>query len=291
MYNLCLKPVFVEKAGFWANCGHCPYCRLVRRQEWQTRLTHEFNTQSCRALFVTLTYKDEFLPENRSLSKRDLQLFFKRLRKALGDRKIKYYAAGEYCPSTLRPHYHAIIFGVDNKDIDTVFKAWGMCDSAHFKAEVPQSKKCFGYTAGYSSKKLGADTLRDAKCIPEFQLQSAGIGKLWCLRHSSLYKKGFYRESGKERVLPRYYRKVLQISSDCYKSFVSAFTKKIDDAVFAHIKAVPHEFFGLTRGDAYYSALTAIRKECNARIVAAQKEWREKLSNLYPHKRKFAYGY
>ncbi len=47
------------------------------------------------------------------LRKRDLQLFFKRLRKNLSrfsDAKIRYFAMGEYGPVHFRPHYHFLLF-------------------------------------------------------------------------------------------------------------------------------------------------------------------------------------
>jgi hypothetical protein len=43
--------------------------------------------------------------------KRDLQLFFKRLRKAYPDVKLRYFACGKYGEQFARPHYHVILFG------------------------------------------------------------------------------------------------------------------------------------------------------------------------------------
>ena len=53
----------------------------------------------------------------QTLRKRDYQLFMKRLRKAFPNDKIRFYAAGEYGPKTLRPHYHAILFGLHLDDL------------------------------------------------------------------------------------------------------------------------------------------------------------------------------
>jgi hypothetical protein len=82
-----------------------------RANSWSVRLSDE-NRLHDYATFLTLTYNDENLPENQSLGKRDLQLFLKRLRKALHPTKIRYYACGEYGSHTYRPHYHLIIFGL-----------------------------------------------------------------------------------------------------------------------------------------------------------------------------------
>jgi hypothetical protein len=83
--------------------------------------------------FITLTYSDEHLPRDMSLSLREWQLFLKKLRKALSPQKIKTFHCGEYSPKRqrllgpttvhpdtvpdgLRPHYHAIIFGFSFPD-------------------------------------------------------------------------------------------------------------------------------------------------------------------------------
>lgn len=63
--------------------------------------------------FVTLTYNDDnliFADDEPCLFKRDLQLHFKKLRKHLEPRSIKYYAVGEYGDRGNRPHYHYLIF-------------------------------------------------------------------------------------------------------------------------------------------------------------------------------------
>jgi len=89
-------------------CGTCILCRGEQARQWAVRITHEAQQHETSS-FVTLTYSDEHLPEHNSLCYRDLQLFFKRLRKQMG--KFRYYAVGEYGDKTLRPHYHACIFG------------------------------------------------------------------------------------------------------------------------------------------------------------------------------------
>ena len=87
-------------------------CRIALSREWATRVLHESDywDHSC---FTTLTYNNEHLPKDGSLHKDELQKFFKRLRKYLGDRKMKYFACGEYGDEGHRPHYHAILFGID----------------------------------------------------------------------------------------------------------------------------------------------------------------------------------
>lgn len=43
---------------------------------------------------------------------RDVQLFIKRLRKAVSPSKLRFFLCGEYGEHTFRPHYHMILFGI-----------------------------------------------------------------------------------------------------------------------------------------------------------------------------------
>lgn len=69
--------------------------------------------ESC---FVTLTYSEENCPLNGLVSKRDAQLFLKRLRERVEPARIRYYLVGEYGDVSGRPHYHAILFGLNPSD-------------------------------------------------------------------------------------------------------------------------------------------------------------------------------
>lgn len=93
-----------------APCGQCQGCRLDRAQSWAVRIAHEASLYEDNC-FVTLTYNDDNLPTGGNLSKRDLQLFFKRLRKSIAPKRVRYFAAGEYGDKNFRPHYHVILFG------------------------------------------------------------------------------------------------------------------------------------------------------------------------------------
>lgn len=119
-------------------CGKCEACLSRKKNEWIVRLTKEFES-SISAYFLTLTYDDEKLPsrtvvmddvveEIQCVSKRDCQLFLKRLRKAIQPYKIRYYLVSEYGPKTLRPHYHMLLFNfppeLKNKIDKIVENAW-----------------------------------------------------------------------------------------------------------------------------------------------------------------------
>lgn len=110
-------------------CRHCLGCRIDYSREWANRMCLELKDNPS-AIFVTLTYSDEHLPRVESsdsiasgsvyvstLSKRDCQLFMKRLRKAYPTKRIRYYLVGEYGKRfSKRPHYHAIIYGLSLLD-------------------------------------------------------------------------------------------------------------------------------------------------------------------------------
>lgn len=119
-------------------CGHCIGCYLDRSRQWADRcmLEAEGHLQNC---FITLTYDDEHINKLYhlddcykvrsdnfySLDKRDFQLFMKNLRYQLDakfGKKIRFFACGEYGSKTMRPHFHAIIFGHDFSDDRILYK-------------------------------------------------------------------------------------------------------------------------------------------------------------------------
>lgn len=85
---------------------------MNRAESWAARMMHEAQLHEHNS-FVTLTYADDHLPPDGSLAPGDVTLFFKRLRKSLGGRKILYYYCGEYGENFSRPHYHIALFGED----------------------------------------------------------------------------------------------------------------------------------------------------------------------------------
>lgn len=95
-------------------CGQCVGCRLERSRQWAIRCVHEASLHK-KNCFITLTFDDEHLDPNRSLNKRDFQLFMKRLRKKYGE-GIRYYHCGEYGSINQRPHHHACLFNFDFED-------------------------------------------------------------------------------------------------------------------------------------------------------------------------------
>lgn len=144
----CLQPFFNRSERIPVPCGRCFFCRQRKRAQWTARLVME-NEAHSHSTFLTLTYSDECLPNPAYVSKRELQLFFKRFRKLLHPRKIRYYACAEYGEKRGRPHYHAILFNVKFSDLPLVEQAWGKGRVQLDCVEVGS----LAYVAGYVSKK------------------------------------------------------------------------------------------------------------------------------------------
>lgn len=123
---MCLSPISIRthKGRISVGCGKCVQCLQKRRSEWTFRLKIEL--RNCdSAFFITLTYDDENLPISGNLSKTDVQLFFKRLRKAQGaGQQLRYYLVGEYGEQNMRPHYHMIIFNLKPSIVVKVEEIW-----------------------------------------------------------------------------------------------------------------------------------------------------------------------
>lgn len=86
------------------------------------------------------------------LSKRDLQLFMKRLRKYLSkysNEKIRFYAVGEYGPVHYRPHYHLLLWFSDVKIFEIIQQAVSACwRYGRVRTEIPRGD-CAQYVAKY----------------------------------------------------------------------------------------------------------------------------------------------
>ena len=194
-------------------CGKCPHCRRKKKFEWTVRLIHEAESWKSKA-FLTLTYDDSHLPRDCGLHKDELQRFFKRLRKVFegSGRKIKYFACGEYGDRFGRPHYHAIVFGLDISDLGIVQRVW----RNGFVRVLPVTMFRFQYVAGYVQKKLDKESAAEkyGDLQPPFQLQSNGLGKEYCLGHAALlYERGYVGLwTGAKAGLPVYYKRILQDS-------------------------------------------------------------------------------
>lgn len=236
----CLAPITVPKKGYvdlrvQVACGQCVGCRVDRTEDWTTRIMHEV---ACHDLnqFVTLTYDDEHLPSNGSLVKKDFPKFMKRLRRFREREhvirypdpdkrpvlaKVRYFAVGEYGDQLGRPHYHAVLFGIDfadkhphskNEHGDQLYTSevldalWGKGHCFYGKVTVQSAR----YVAKYCIKKVNGQLASEhyGSRTPEFAVMSLkpGIGQEWFNRFSGdVYPSDFVVLAGKKRAPPRFY--------------------------------------------------------------------------------------
>ena len=216
----------LEPGHFLVPCGRCIACRINKQQEWSVRMLYELEVAK-KAVFATFTYSNEFLPADLSLRPDDLMLFWKRLRKRL-DRKIKYFACGEYGGRFGRPHYHAIIFGMDILDDDDMasLRASWPFGFVHCGTATVQSMK---YVAKYIFKKYGGDrevSEYDGRVTP-FQRVSKGIGLTFALKEGDKIKQRlFVSVNGAKVPVPRYFRSKLGIVKEDYKDVIKSMYDK-----------------------------------------------------------------
>ncbi len=212
-------------------CGQCIGCRLDRSREWAIRCVHEAQLYDANC-FVTLTYSEEFLPDDFSLDKRHFQRFMKRLRRHFDGQRIRYFHCGEYGEALHRPHYHACLFNVDFPDkiaikdglyrSDLLERLWrfGFCSIGDV------SFKSAGYVARYVTKKVYGDAAqKHYEVVSEetgevLQLASEyvtmslrpGIGRGWYERFGGdLFPSDECVIEGIIHKPPRYYEKLYQV--------------------------------------------------------------------------------
>lgn len=267
-----------EPALIKVPCGKCLGCRLDYSRTWADRMIYELDSNDGKGIFVTLTYDEQHVPPvfaadsngevcvdeegqpilfGYTLVKKDLQNFFKRLRKYYAPRTIRYYACGEYgrAPKTglfPRPHYHAIIYGLSLSDFDDLkFVKFNELGQPYYTSALFQSfwsiyhkktdsyepygmvrlsevsyKTC-AYVSRYCSKKALSDFDLPDRLLPEFTLMSRdpGIGYYYLKQHPDFFdtKHKFFSDmNGQVQTgQPKYFLDKLKLTDpDRYASIV-----------------------------------------------------------------------
>lgn len=207
---MCFNPMHLEKNDYSPTpCGRCYECKKRIVHAWGFRLMQE-EKKSISANFITLTYATTNVPITKggrlTLWKRDVQLFFKRLRKAhppgTKQPSIKYFAVGEYGGRTARPHYHVILF---NARIEKIQNAWQL-GNVHYGT--------VDYASVYYTLKYVMKNPRKRKDSRqrEFRLMSKGLGKSYVDKFGNYHRKAIKERmylnllDGKKIGMPRYYK-------------------------------------------------------------------------------------
>lgn len=234
-------------------CGRCIGCRLEYSRQWAIRCVHEtqLHLYNC---FVTLTFNEENLPATGSISVRDLQLFFKKLRQRIKryednnqvplDKrtKIKYIACGEYGDENRRPHYHAIIFGFfpfdakaysKNHQGDTLFTSEFLSDvwSNGFVTVGHATFSSCAYVSRYVIKKIKGDSAEEhyGGLTPEFLISSRKppIGGDWYDKYKNDLYGDFIIVDGRKLSVPKAYDRKLEKDNPTALQFIK-FKRKME---------------------------------------------------------------
>lgn len=239
-------------------CGKCVGCRMEYSRQWANRCMLELEYHDS-AYFVTLTYNDYHVPRvyypdpetgeaqlALSLCKRDVQLFMKRLRDHFPDDNIRFFMCGEYGPSSWRPHYHLILFGLHLNDLvyagtrrgNNYYKSSALERVWSRKQEIPNllGDTCVtpltsmgfvevgevtwntcAYTARYIMKKLKgpeSEFYERFNLVPPFVLMSRkpGIARQWYDDHPDYTDYDFINiktpQGGRKFRAPQYFGKL-----------------------------------------------------------------------------------
>lgn len=250
----CIQPLTL--ADRVVACGKCHNCKLRRVNTWVHRLQEEGKSWTT-AHFITLTYEDEKNTKDsdtarvtpngrRTLIKRDLQLYFKRVRKFskdYGGHSFKYYAVGEYGARSGRPHYHAIVFGAQ----EVVLRAKWTYGFVHVGTVTSGS---IAYCLKYISKGRIVPTDRNDDRQKEFSLFSKKLGAAYLSPGIIRYHKADPVSRNSVRIpggfmlpLARYYRERIftpqekeQIKNHFEKTYIEKMTELYNSIGFDYQK-------------------------------------------------------
>lgn len=184
-------------------CGKCIGCRLDYSRTWANRGYLESKMWQ-NNYFVTITYNEENLPENKSLVPEHLTNFIKKLRRN-GDYNgwqhtgIRYIAAGEYGDKLERPHYHLILFNC-NLPTESFYEPHIIKKETFWRNNIIEECWKYGYSsvsnvswnniayvARYITKKQYGEKSKEhyGDRQPEFFRASRkpGIGMTWLEEH------------------------------------------------------------------------------------------------------------
>lgn len=173
-------------------CGKCMSCLRDYQNAWSLRIQEEFIHYGY-GYFFTLTYNNDSVPTvadtdsgrlYQSVCKSHVQDWLKRfrtrlLRKNGRPKEIKYFITSEYGPRTLRPHYHGVLFGVDDIEFRLLLSEWNSLYGYTTYRLVP-AHLCGGasrYVAKYCSKGFFKNPYEEQGIVrPTFHLVSKGFG-------------------------------------------------------------------------------------------------------------------
>lgn len=239
-------------------CGNCVGCRQDTAEEWAIRCYHESMMHSASS-FLTLTYSDEHLPEDFSVSLREVQLFLKKLRKQYG-KGLRYFAASEYGTRTFRPHYHMLAYGVDFRSdrkvytqtpqgplytSETLANIWGKGFCTVGSVTLNSAFYCIQYVFDVRGGEQAAEryvqmnpvTGDIVTCKPEFRTMSRNLGQSWFNKYKAdTFPSDFLVIDGRQYAVPRYYQKLLEKEAKPVSRTLPAYDLTINSNEFRELQ-------------------------------------------------------
>lgn len=206
-------------------CHHCEGCRIDRRTLWEYRCTAEM--LKGRNAFCTFTYDDYYLPWSKgsflpTIRNDDFSKYLDRLRHYVNKipdsempqfcrKDFKVVAVSEYGSDRLRPHFHALFFGLDWLSFRKVIeKSWyaGIVDVG------PILRGGVRYILKYMDKEcngnLALSKFFDNGLERPKMFFSPGIGKEFFLAHiEDINKYGFIKVGTRCIPVPSYWKNKL----------------------------------------------------------------------------------
>lgn len=252
-YGNAWRPLGKLPETIYVPCGQCVGCRLEYSRQWAMRCVHEFEMAGRVGSFLTLTYSPEYLPADGKIHKDVFQKFMKRLRKKFGN-GLRFFACGEYGHRFKRPHYHAVIFGLQFSDLmlHTVKNGFQYYRSPTLERLWPYGFSLIGsvtfescaYVARYVMKKQKGDDIDES--LQPFVLMSRmpGLGHSWYEKYKSqVYPNDFivvrdgvtcrppsYYDALLEKDNPDLYEDVKKARQDKYRREESMTTEEYEIA-------------------------------------------------------------
>lgn len=226
----CVNPV---RRGAWlVPCGKCYWCKDKQATDWIIRLNEEY-FQHNSSLFVTLTYDDEHLPRSPTgfpvVCRYDVQLFMRYLRRR--GYKFKYYGVSEYGPTSFRPHYHLVLFGLDVDAYADILACW----NKGFISVYRLTGGAINYVSRYTLLNSELPDYILKSDYKPFKFVSKGLGRSYCddfdnVNYHRYTMDTTYLLNGYKKSLPRYYRnKIFEDSTKEY--FKDEYAKKTFEMV------------------------------------------------------------
>ncbi len=296
---MCIKPLTIKSNGTaWSKpgsivvpCGKCIECKIQYQNSWYIRLLEESKCHK-HLIFFTLTYAESSVPFYvekstgqiyRTVLQDHIQKWIKRFRinrqrrliengcskdLAAEKNKFKYWITSEYGPSTYRPHYHGLIFGLTKEDTYPLFNDWRTTFGFVNVKYIPLTDQkhrdiVLRYVTKYCSKgEFECPYVEHGKVKKTFHLISKKLGyeyinrlKSWHLHSNAnkydchycytsdylddILQKRNYVHNGFTYKLPRYYcEKIFGVQSRLQAALSNHIRKKLDDAFIQQLAVI-----------------------------------------------------